>query len=359
MPRLNLHRVVTDPIHALPFRVTAHISSLRLLRRSSLFKCKSVGFVPTMGALHLGHISLIKQAARENDHVFVSIYVNPAQFGLNEDLSKYPQTWTTDSARLERLQNELRQDNARGRIQVVFMPKTEDMYPTLPPDSSIEADGSFITINPLSKRLEGASRPVFFRGVATVVMKLLNIVRPERIYLGQKDIQQTFVIKQMIRDFHIDTQVVVGPTVREMDGLAMSSRNVYLGERRRRVATVLWKSLIETEKLFAQGARQRRYLYQAAEDCLTRVQKQQASLPASQRARFEVDYISIADVDSLEELDTVTPDRGAIISGAIRLLPLEQPYKGELMGKVNDEIMVRLIDNIRLDILSAKLRFLV
>ena len=355
MPRLNLRRVIASPRCALPFRVTSKIPSLRLLRRTSLLKYRSVGFVPTMGALHLGHLALIRQAARENDDVYVSIYVNPAQFGIQEDLSKYPRTWSLDSARLERLQDELQHDSSRGRIRVIFMPRTEHMYPTLPPDSNFEADGSFVTVTPLSRRLEGASRPVFFRGVATVVMKLLNIVRPEKLYLGQKDIQQAFVIKQMIRDFHVDTQLVVGPTMREADGLAMSSRNVYLGERRRRMATILWKALKETEKLFAQGARQRRYLYQGAMDFLTKAQKQQAALPASQRVIFEVDYVSIADADTLEELDSVPSESGAIVSGAIKLLPLEQPQDGESLGKGDDETAVRLIDNIRLDLLSAKL----
>ena len=311
-----------------------------------------------MGALHQGHLALIRQAARENDHIYVSIYVNPTQFGVKEDLSSYPRTWATDKVKLEKLDEEFQRDGTLGRIRAVFMPKTEDIYPGLPPTSEIDGDGSFVIITPLSKRLEGASRPVFFRGVATVCMKLLNIVQPEKVYFGQKDIQQTFVVKRMVRDFHLNTQVQVGPTVREADGLAMSSRNAYLGDRRRRMALVLMKSLKEVQKVFARGARKRRYLYNAAMDFLHLAQRQQEALPQDQRARFEIDYISIADPNMLEEVEEVNAKDGAIVSGAIKMLPIEDPQYGEQLGVGDDTNPVRLIDNTRLDLLSAKVGFL-
>ena len=311
-----------------------------------------------MGALHKGHLALIRQAARENDHVYVSIYVNPTQFGVNEDLNSYPRTWPTDKVHLEALDEELQRDDSAGRISAVFMPKTEDMYPGLPPTSEIDGDGSFVTITPLSKRLEGASRPVFFRGVATVCMKLLNIVQPEKVYFGQKDIQQTFIVKRMVQDFHLNTEVQVGSTVREPDGLAMSSRNIYLGSRRRKVALVLLRSLKEIQKIFARGGRKRRNLCNAAMELLTFVQKQQGALPKGQRAKFEIDYISIADPSTMEELEEVDPKKGAVVSGAIKMLPIEEPQEGEKLGVGDDASPVRLIDNIHLDLLSAKVGYL-
>ena len=338
-----------------PFKIVRQIASLRLMRKDARLQQRIVGFVPTMGALHNGHLDLIRRAAQETDDIYVSVYVNPTQFGVNEDLNQYPRTWPSDQKQLEALQVEFRRGEARGTIAAIFMPDTKEMYPGSPPTSEVDGDGSFVIITPLSRRLEGASRPVFFRGVATVVMKLLNIVQPEKIYFGQKDVQQTYVIKQMVRDFHLDSQVIVCPTVRESDGLAMSSRNVYLGERRREVALVLLRSLKEVERLFARGERDRKYLLRGAMDVLTTLQKQQMASPQAQRARFEIDYVSIADYENLEELDHVTSEHGAIVSGAIRMLPMEQPQPGEVLGKGNDEGTVRLIDNLRLDLLSAKL----
>ena len=338
-------------------RVTS-LPLLRELRRGALLAKNTVGFVPTMGALHQGHLALIRQAARENDQVYVSIYVNPTQFGVNEDLSSYPRTWDADKVKLAALAKEFRDDQQVGHMTVVFMPRTEDMYPGAPPSSELDGAGSFVTITPLSSRLEGASRPVFFRGVATVCMKLLNLVQPERVYFGQKDIQQTFVVKRMVQDFHLNTEVRVGSTVREEDGLAMSSRNVYLGERRRKVALVLLESFKEVQIVFAKKGRKRRFLYNAAIEKLSLVKKQQDALPREKRARFEIDYISIADPDTLDELEEVDPERGAILSGAIKMLPLEEPQEGEDTGLGGGTTTVRLIDNIRLELLSAKVGYI-
>ena len=356
MPRTLLRRIVSHKPKR--FAEVKMIHFLRHLRRKALLAKRSVGFVPTMGALHQGHLALIRQAAKENDQVYVSIYVNPTQFGVNEDLSSYPRTWEEDRVKLNALREEFRDDDHVGQIAAVFMPSTEEMYPSSPPTSEIDGEGSFVTITPLSARLEGASRPVFFRGVATVCMKLLNIVQPERVYFGQKDIQQTFVVKRMVQDFHLNTEVRVGSTVREADGLAMSSRNVYLGERRRAVALVLLNSFKEVQHVFARGARKRRYLYNAAMDKLSLVQKQQEALPKGKRALFEVDYISIADPDTLDELEEVTAEKGAILSGAIKMLPIEDPQEGEETGLGGGKSTVRLIDNIRLDLLSAKVGYI-
>ncbi|KAL9065857.1 MAG: hypothetical protein Q9161_007965 [Pseudevernia consocians] len=354
---MRLRFKITRPWLTEFYRVTS-IPNLRQMRRRALLARNTVGFVPTMGALHQGHLALIRQAARENDQVYVSIYVNPTQFGVNEDLSSYPRTWNADKVKLAALSKEFKNDNQVGLMSVVFMPSTKDMYPGPPPSSEVDGQGSFVTITPLSSKLEGASRPVFFRGVATVCMKLLNIVQPERVYFGQKDVQQTFVVKRMVEDFHLNTEVRVGSTIREQDGLAMSSRNVYLGERRRKVALVLLDSFKEAQKVFARGARKRRFLYDAAIEKLSAVEKQQYALPRGKRVRFEIDYISIADPDTMEELEEVDSERGAILSGAIKMLPLEEPREGEDSGLGGGTSTVRLIDNIHLELLSAKVGYI-
>lgn len=337
------------------YQIMSQIPNLRKKRREDLLSFKTVGFVPTMGALHQGHLSLIRQAAKENHRVYVSIYVNPTQFGVNEDLSSYPRPWAADQVQLIRLVDEFNKDDRMGQITVVFAPRTNEMYPGLPPTSEINGDGSFVTITPLSSRLEGASRPVFFRGVATVCMKLLNIVQPDKVYFGQKDIQQAVIIKRMVEDFHINTEVRLGPTVRENDGLAMSSRNVYLGSRRRLVAPVLLKAFKAAQKAFADGKRKRSDLMTAALEITSTVQEQQRSLAPSKRANFDVDYFSVADPKSMIELDEVTVENGAILSGAIKMLPVESPQPDEDVGLGGGKSVVRLIDNIRLDILTAKM----
>lgn len=301
-----------------------------------------------MGALHDGHLSLVRMAASENTDVFVTIYVNPTQFGVNEDLSSYPRTWDTDIAALNALASKLK-SQGKGNISAVFAPTTGVMYPTLPPTSEIDGKGSFVTITPIAEKLEGASRPVFFRGVATVCMKLFNIVQPERVYFGQKDVQQTVVIRRMVEDFHLPMEVRIGGTRRESDGLAMSSRNVYLGKRRRAVAVVLSRALRAAEKHWREGMVSRGDILWPANDVVDKTMLEQDELPANQRARFEVDYISLADPDSLEELEDVDSNKGAILSGAIKMLPVEEPQDGEDCGLGGGTGIVRLIDNIILE----------
>ena len=327
------------------YKVFHDVPELRRFRRDLLSSKRTVGLVPTMGALHEGHISLVRMAAAENTDVVVSIYVNPTQFGVNEDLSTYPRTWDTDIAMLNALDAELERQG-QGRISAIFAPTTKVMYPSLPPSSDIDGKGSFVTITPLAEVLEGASRPVFFRGVATVCMKLFNIVLPERVYLGQKDIQQTIVIKRMVKDFHLCMDVRIGPTMREEDGLAMSSRNVYLGTRRRRVAVVLSQALRKAEEQWLNGKRSRGDILWEANDLVNRRMMEQDDLFPSQRARFEVDYISLADPENLEELDDVDENKGAVLSGAIKMLPLEEPQQDEDSGVGGGIGTVRLIDNI-------------
>ncbi|TFB04797.1 Pantothenate synthetase [Trichoderma ghanense] len=339
-------RTAAETIPSTSIKVLRLVDAVRQWRKPHFTNMRSVGLVPTMGALHEGHFSLIRAAARENHHVVVSIYVNPAQFGISEDLASYPVTWETDVAALARLDREFADDGSNlGRISAVFAPPTSEMYPSGFPGQEIDSKGSFVTITPVGEVLEGASRPTFFRGVATVCMKLFNIVQPDRVYFGQKDVQQTVVIKRMVRDFMVPTDVVVCPTTREPDGLALSSRNVYLGPRRRRVAVVLSKALRAGQEQYDNEKLDRKDILGAANQVIESVLREQMELPPSQRATYEVDYISLADPDTLQEIDSVDPTKGAVLSGAIKMKPVEEPQEGEDLGHSGGPA-VRLIDNI-------------
>ena len=327
-------------------RVLRTVDSVRRWCRPHQLDQRTVALVPTMGALHEGHLSLIRAAARENHHVVVSVYVNPAQFGVREDLASYPVTWDADVEKLVRLDRELADDGENlGRVSAVFAPTTAEMYPSGFPGQEVDSKGSFVTITPVGELLEGGSRPTFFRGVATVCMKLFNIVQPDRVYFGQKDVQQTVVIRKMVRDFMLPTEVVIGPTARAEDGLALSSRNVYLGERRRGVATVLYGALRAAEDAYLGGAKDRKTVFGAAIKAISQTEAEQMALAPEKRVQFEVDYISLADPESMEEVTVIDPAKGAILSGAVRMLPVEAPQEGEDLGHSGGP-SVRLIDNI-------------
>lgn len=257
----------------------------------------SVGFVPTMGYLHEGHLVLARRAKAENGIVAVSIFVNPTQFGPTEDFARYPRDPDRDLSLLE-----------KEGVYWVFMPPVEDMYP--------QGSSSWVDVEKVTDRLEGAIRPGHFRGVATVVAKLFNIVQPTRAYFGQKDAQQVVVIKKMVADLNMKLEVVVVPTVREPDGLAMSSRNIYLNPKERQAALVLWKSLNLARQLWSKGERK-----------AERVRQQMASL-IEKEPLARIEYISIAHPETLEELTEI--DQLALVSLAVRV------------GKT------RLIDNVTL-----------
>jgi pantoate--beta-alanine ligase len=244
-----------------------------------------VGFVPTMGYLHEGHLELVRRAKAENKSAVVSIFVNPTQFGPKEDFSRYPRDTERDLKMLETV-----------KTDVVFMPSPEEMYP---PKFS-----TWIEVEKVTERLEGAVRPGHFRGVATVVAKLFNIVEPTRAYFGQKDAQQVVVIKKMVVDLNMNLEIIIVPTVREPDGLAMSSRNVYLSPEQRKGAGVLSKSLDLAKKMYAHGERDSAKIIQAMTSL---IQKEPLA---------NIDYISVADAITLEELSEIkTP---AVISMAVR-----------------------------------------
>jgi pantoate--beta-alanine ligase len=264
-------------------QVIKTIPEIKVLRQQT---SGSAGFVPTMGYLHEGHLALVKQARVENSAVIVSIYVNPTQFGPREDFGAYPRELNRD---LESLQKE--------GVDIVFVPSDDEMYP---PEFS-----SWVDVERVTERLEGASRPGHFRGVATIVAKLFNIVQPTRAYFGQKDAQQAAVIKRMVADLNMGIEVVVVSTVRERDGLAMSSRNVYLSPEERRAATILFRAL--------NLARQ---LGQGGEKDAEEIRRQMTSL-IQKEPLAQIDYVSIVDAETLEELDLV--DHPALASLAVRI----------------------------------------
>jgi len=250
------------------------VSTLNELRSTRLSLDGTVGLVPTMGFLHEGHLSLIRRAKEECDHIVVSIFVNPTQFGPKEDLSKYPRDIERDLKLIEPLGTEL-----------VWMPTPEIMYP--------QGYQTWVEVEAITSPLEGAMRPGHFRGVTTVVAKLFNGVQPHKAYFGQKDAQQAAVIRQMTRDLNFPIEIVVCPIVREADGLAMSSRNVYLDPEQRKAATVLFRSLSAAKELFESGVRD-------GEKIRGKMKEVLASEPLA-----EVQYVSCADYDTLEELTDI------------------------------------------------------
>jgi pantoate--beta-alanine ligase len=233
------------------------------------------GLVPTMGFLHEGHISLIRQARKDSATVVVSIFVNPAQFGPTEDFTTYPRNMERDLALLE----------AEG-VDVVFAPPPEEIYPA--------GFDTHVTVGALTERLEGTARPGHFQGVATVVSKLFNILQSDRAYFGQKDAQQSLIIKKMVTDLDLPIEIVVMPTIREEDGLALSSRNVYLTGPERPAALALSRALAEAQRLYASGERDAQRLRDAMS----------AVLAAEPLARPE--YVSVADVRTLAEAGEIT-----------------------------------------------------
>ena len=249
----------------------------------------ALGFVPTMGFLHRGHISLVERARGENEVVAASIFVNPAQFAPDEDFAAYPRDLDRDLAMLE----------AAG-CDLVFHPTPEEMYP--PPEQDV-----YVVPGDIAERLEGAVRPGHFRGVATVVLKLLNIVQPDRSYFGQKDGQQVAVVRRMARDLNVPGEIVVAPTVREADGLAMSSRNTYLSVEERQAAPVVYRALTAAMELYRSG--------EAGADALRGVIQ---TLLESEPLIASIDYVSVADPLTLVELAGDAVD-GAMASTAVRL----------------------------------------
>jgi pantoate--beta-alanine ligase len=254
--------------------------------RARRIELDGVGLVPTMGYLHEGHLSLVRLAQSRCRSVVASIFINPTQFAPTEDLGTYPRDLDRDLQLLE----------AEGVDLVLAPADSEELYPA-------EFD-TWVEVGAIAHRLEGASRPTHFRGVATIVSKLFNLVRPQWAFFGQKDAQQALVIRRMTQDLDFGIQLVLGPTVREPDGLAMSSRNAYLKPNERAAATVLYRSLRRVENLYEVGERDAKALRRAMREIL------------DAEPLAVVDYVSVADIDTLEELDAV--QGSALASLAVR-----------------------------------------
>jgi len=265
---------------------------------------RTVGLVPTMGALHEGHLSLVREARRMCDVVVVSVFVNPAQFGPGEDFERYPRDLTKDTALL-----------TDYNVDYIFAPPVEEIYP--------KGFSTYVNVEGLSEQLEGASRPGHFRGVATVVTILLNTVRPDFAFFGQKDAQQALVIKRLVKDLAFDTEVVVLPIVREDSGLAISSRNLYLTPDEQNSATVIHKALKQAKTAYKEGERNANRLIELI----------RSTVEAEPRARL--DYVTVADAETLEKIERLD-DRPTLIALAA--------YVGK----------TRLIDNLILNKVKKK-----
>jgi len=240
------------------------------------FSGKTIGFVPTMGALHEGHLSLVRTARDENDIVIVSIFVNPIQFGPNEDFNKYPRTFDNDCSLLE-----------KEKVDFLFFPSVDEMYG--------ENFETYVDLKNLPNHLCGLKREGHFRGVATVVAKLFNITLPHRSYFGQKDYQQAQIIRRMVEDLNFFIDIKIMPIVREKSGLAMSSRNQYLTEKQKEKASVLYESLKLGEKLIQKGLT-------SPEE----IKKEMQKLILKKVPEARIDYISIADLNTLEEISSIS-----------------------------------------------------
>ncbi|KAL8908718.1 MAG: hypothetical protein Q9171_005331 [Xanthocarpia ochracea] len=298
--------------------------------------------------LHNGHLSLIRLAAQQTSSVLVSIYANPSQLTMQEGKHSYPSTLDSDLALLVALNEELR-SNRLGTVQAVFAPTDQEMYPFSPPDDIPRGLGSFVNILPMTSILEGADRPSHFIGVATLCLKLFNAVNPDKVYFGEKDYQQTVVIKRLVQDFLLDIEVVVGETIREADGMALSSRNVFLGTRRRTIATVLVKALNAARNAYEGGKVERDELVSLCKQVVEEEQVKQGRLLEAQRVNLEIIYFELSDQGSMTPISTVNSGRGAVICGAIQLLPLEVLAYGEDGGRQDGNDTVRLIDSVLLE----------
>lgn len=262
-------------------KIIKNIAGLKKIRTNMK---GTIGFIPTMGYLHEGHVSLVKRAKAENDHVVVSIFVNPKQFGPHEDFQKYPRDTERDLTFLESTQTD-----------IVFLPSVDELYP--------DDFETYVSLNKITKRLEGAVRPSHFTGVATVLTKLFHIVQPTKSYFGQKDAQQVAVVKKMVSDLNFPTEIVVGETVREHDGLAMSSRNVFLSGTERKEACVLYQSLTLAKEMIEKDETVSEKIKTAMEQLI-------------QTTSGKIDYISIADLQTLDEIEHINDK--ALISLAVR-----------------------------------------
>lgn len=279
-------------------RVVEKISDLKAIIKSQKSNSKTIGFVPTMGYLHQGHLSLVETSKYDNDFTIISIFVNPTQFGPNEDFNKYPRDTEKDLIKAE-----------NAGVDIVFLPNTEDMYPN--------GFMTYVNVDEITNKLCGKSRPGHFKGVTTVVNKLFNIVQPNKAYFGQKDAQQVAVIKRMVCDLNMNIEIITCPIVREEDGLAMSSRNIYLNSEERKFAINLSKALFGAKEMITNGETSKQNIIEYITNRIIN------------DAHGEVEYVEILNAETLEDI--------SIIENKILLA---------LAAKIG---AIRLIDNIVVD----------
>ncbi|MDQ2087231.1 pantoate--beta-alanine ligase [Herbivorax sp. ANBcel31] len=279
-------------------RVVEKIGDLKTIIRAQKREGKTIGFVPTMGYLHRGHLSLVDTSLRHNDYTIMSIFVNPTQFGPDEDFERYPRD----------MEGDFRKAESAG-VDVVFIPQKEEMYPN--------GYMTYVDVEDMTDSLCGKSRPSHFRGVTTIVNKLFNIVEPDKAYFGQKDAQQALVIKKMVKDLNLNVEVVICPIIREDDGLAMSSRNVYLSEKDRKSAVILSKSLFEAKEMIQNGEKDRGKI---VEYIIDRIKSETDA---------KIDYVEAVKADTLEAIEV-----------------LEEEVLIAIAAKFGE---TRLIDNVILD----------
>lgn len=265
--------------------IVTEIAALREIIKDAKLEGQKIGLVPTMGYLHDGHLTLVKQACKNNDLVVVSIFVNPIQFGPNEDYESYPRDLARDS-----------QLAFKAGAAVIFAPTVQEMYP----DSNFAS----VEVAVLGENLCGSSRPGHFRGVTTVVSKLFNIVQPDQAFFGEKDAQQLAIIKRMVQDLNFPVQIVPVPIVRESDGLALSSRNVYLSSEQREKATVLYRSLLAARDAFKTGERDSSKIKQLVTDIISEV------------AGAQIEYVEITDTEKLQPVQTL--GKSSLVALAVR-----------------------------------------
>jgi pantoate--beta-alanine ligase len=269
-------------------RMISSIGEMQRMAEELRLSGKRIGVVPTMGFLHDGHLSLIQTAREKSDIVIVTIFVNPTQFGPSEDFEQYPRNLDHDRHLAE-----------EAGCDIIFTPQASEMYP--------EKHLTYVEVEALSKILEGKFRPTHFRGVTTVVAKLLNITKPHLAVFGQKDAQQAVIIRQMVRDLNFDVEILVMPIIREPDGLAMSSRNVYLSPKGREDALVLRRALCLAEEMIHGGERDAATIKHSMEQLI------------SEEEKAETDYVAIVDANTLEELSTLESRRRTVIAVAVRI----------------------------------------
>lgn len=301
------------------FPILRSVPDVRAWRKDAFDRKREVGFVPTMGALHEGHLELVRQSLKNCDETVCSIFVNPAQFAPTEDLSTYPRTLEGDLEKLQSL------DVDGKKVSGLFLPSVNDLYPDGIEQDVSKQRGTFVDVVGFSQEMEGASRPTFFRGVATVVAKLFNIVQPDYAFFGQKDIQQCLILRRMLSDLHFahppsPLYLKIIPTVRDHDNLALSSRNAYLTAAERQYAPLLYHALTAAKSKIEQELRHQPSVSQVdGLAAATAALAEYTNKASADNVQIQLDYIKLNDPTTLQEISEVKQGQPAVLSGAVKI----------------------------------------